>query len=171
MISALFVSLVDLHLEAGKLCQTGIGKLNVGWHRGFLLFENCDYAAVGGGRRSTSYPGDQQSAQQLSNRGFRDRIDEDESSRALEVRDPESGRMLRDRLSLTYALRLTNAATIFPHLSSARQRPATSEHRRCSDRAAFDLTGDYVLAAGDDHVVGAAGDEQIAVLSRSPCHR
>src|SRR5258706_9455495 len=46
------------------------------------------------------FPGDQQPAQQLSNRGFRDRIDEDKSSRTLEVR---KSRLPAERFEIGFA--------------------------------------------------------------------
>ena len=75
-------------------------------------------------------------------------------------------------LRATGALRLTKAATILPQRSSARPTTATSRHGRMQRQAALDLDRRDVLAAGDDHVVDAAGDEQVAVgIDDSRCRR
>ena len=56
------------------------------------------------------------------------------------------------------------AATTLPQRSSARPDHRDLRHRLVQRQAAFDLDRRDVLAAGDDHVVDPAGDEQIAVL-------
>src|ERR1700740_1018782 len=107
--------------------------------------------------------GDKQAAQQFSDWRFRQGIDKHKASRALEIR--KTGR----------------AAELFEVLFADRP-PALDERRddlapflvgegddghfmsgRVERKRALDLDRRDVLATGNDHVVDAAGDEQIAI--------
>ena len=73
------------------------------------------------------------------------------------------GRAGRDPRASTDAPRLTKAATILPQRSSGEADDRDLRHGRMQRQAAFDLDRRDILAAGDDHVVDPAGDEQVAV--------
>src|SRR5258708_3307505 len=100
------------------------------------------YTAVDGGRRSTSYSPATSSRRSFPTGDFGIASTKTNFRGRLKFANPESRQNASRSASLTYPLRLTNAATIFPHLSSARPTTATSDTRGCSDRQLSISTGD-----------------------------
>ena len=81
----------------------------------------------------------------------------------LKLASPELRQNCSSSCSLTGDWRLTKAVTTLPQLLVGEADHRDLEHGRVQRQAALDLDRRDVLAAGDDHVVDAAGDEQIAV--------
>src|SRR4029450_8945908 len=102
-------------------------------------------------------------AQELADRGLRDRRDEDVAPRPLETGEPRGAAELIELLGLDHAAALDEGGNA---LAPALVRDP--DHGHLGDcgmqrQAAFDLDRRDVLAAADDHVVDAAGDEEIAI--------
>src|SRR6202521_1124036 len=108
-----------------------------------FFFEIGTYAAVDGGRRSTSYSAATSSLRSSFPTGdFGIASTKTNFRGRLKFANPESRQNVSRSASLTYARRLTNAATIFPHLSSASPTTATSDTAGSSDRQLSISTGD-----------------------------
>src|SRR6202171_3445188 len=100
-----------------------------------FFFEIGTYAAVDGGRRSTSYsPATSSRRSSFPTGDFGIASTKTNFRGRLKFANPESRQNASRSASLTYPLRLTNAATIFPHRSSARPTTATSATRGGRDR-------------------------------------
>src|SRR5215471_13466670 len=102
-------------------------------------------------------------AQELADGRFRYRLDEDVAPRPLEIGEPRGAAELIELLGLDHAAALDEGGN---DLAPALVRDPDHGHlgdRGMQRQAAFDLDRRDVLAAADDHVVDAAGDEEIAV--------
>src|SRR5215813_327373 len=102
-------------------------------------------------------------AQELADGRLRDRRDEDVAPRPLEIGEPRAAAELIELLGLDHAATLDEGAN---DLAPALVRDP--DHGHLGDcgmqrQAAFDLDRRDVLAAADDHVLDAAGDEEIAI--------
>src|SRR6516165_4237418 len=102
-------------------------------------------------------------AQELADGRFRYRRDEDVAPRPLEIGEPRGVAELIELLGLDHAATLDEGGN---DLAPALVRDP--DHGHLGDcgmqrQAAFDLDRRDVLAAADDHVVDAAGDEEIAI--------
>src|ERR1700731_2343804 len=107
--------------------------------------------------------GDEEAAQQLSDRRFRQGIDEDEATGPLEVRKSRCPAELFEVLLGDRALALHKGRDdLAPFLVDYTDH-GDFEHGRMKRKTAFDLDRRNVLAPGNDHVVDPAGDKQIAV--------
>src|ERR1700680_3991970 len=132
----------------------------------FLLLPGNRNLCGGGWRPALDvvFPGDQQPPQQLSYRRFRDRIDEDKFSRTLEVRQPGiAAECFEIGLADIPAALDERGDDLSPSLVGETD-DRDLRHQGMQRQTAFDLHRRYVLAASDDHVVGPAGDEQVAIL-------
>src|SRR5215470_7041873 len=108
------------------------------------------------------------SPQELADRRARDRLDEDVTSRSLEV--GESGRAA-EFLELVRLDRVPAFDEGGHDLAPALVRKPDHRHFRnggMQRQAAFDLDWRDILPAADDHIVGAAGDEEITVAIEIP---
>src|SRR5208282_2159899 len=107
---------------------------------------------------------DKEAAQQLSDRGFGQGIDEDEASRTLEVRKSGCSAELFELLLGDRPLALYKGRDDLAPLLVGEADDGNVEHGRMQRKTAFDLDRRDVLASGNDHVVDAAGNEQIAIV-------
>src|SRR5262252_8156480 len=102
-------------------------------------------------------------AQELADRRFRNRLDERVAPRPLETGEPRRAAELIELLRFDRAAALDEGANdLAPALV---RNPDYGHFGDCGmqRQTAFDLDRRDVLAAADDHVVDAAGDEEIAV--------
>src|SRR5262245_6300874 len=102
-------------------------------------------------------------AQELADRRLRYRLDEDVTPRPLEIGEPRGAAELIELLGLDHAATLDEGGN---DLAPALVR--NPDHGHLGDcgmqrQAAFDLDRRDVFTAADDHVVDAAGDEEIAI--------
>src|SRR5262249_22138436 len=102
-------------------------------------------------------------AQELADRRLRYRLDEDVAPRPLEIGEARGAAELIELLGLDHAATLDEGGN---DLAPALVRDP--DHGHLGDcgmqrQATFDLDRRDVLAAADDHVVDAAGDEEIAI--------
>src|SRR5262245_60241912 len=102
-------------------------------------------------------------ALELADRRLRYRLDEDVTPRPLEIGEPRGAAELIELLGLDHAATLDEGGNDF-----APALVRDPDHGHLGDcgmqrQAAFDLDRRDVLAAADDHVVDAAGDEDIAI--------
>ncbi len=107
--------------------------------------------------------GDEQAAQQFSDRRFRQGIDEDEAPRALEIGQSGRPAELFEFLLGHRPLALDKGGDDLAPPLIGKTDDGDLEHRRMKRKTAFDLDRRDILAAGNDHVVDAAGHEQIAI--------
>src|SRR5580704_19344258 len=107
--------------------------------------------------------GDEQTAQQLSDRGFRQAIHEDDAPWPLEVRKTGCPAELLEVLLGDRPLALHKGRDNLAPLLVGNTDHGDFEYGLVQRKAAFDLDRRDVLAPGNDHVVYPAGDEQIAV--------
>src|SRR5215475_831177 len=102
-------------------------------------------------------------AQELADGRFRYRLDEDVAPRPLEIGEPRGAAELIELLGLDHATPLDEGGN---DLAPALVR--NPDHGHLGDcgmqrQAALDLDRRDILPAADDHVVDAAGDEEIAI--------
>ena len=107
--------------------------------------------------------GDKQAAQQFSDRRFRQGIDEDEAPRALEIGQSRRPAELFEFLLGHQPLALHKGRDDLAPSLIGKTDDGDFEHGRVKRKTAFDLDRRDIFAAGNDHVVDAAGHEQIAI--------
>src|SRR5262245_52616476 len=101
--------------------------------------------------------------QELADGRLRDRLDEDVAPWPLEIGEPRAAAELIEFFGLHHAATRDEGGN---DLAPAFVRDPDHGHlgdRGMQRQAAFDLDGRDVLAAADDHVVDATGDEEIAI--------
>ena len=96
-------------------------------------------------------------------RRLRDRVDEDVAARPLEVGEPRGAAELLQLALGNVAIALDEGGDDFAPFFVGDTDHGDLIDIRMQRQAALDLDRRDVLAAGDDHVVDAAGDEQVAV--------
>src|ERR1700733_1777955 len=106
--------------------------------------------------------GHQQAAQQFSDRGFRQRIDKDETPRALEIGKARGAAKLIEFGFADLCLAFDKGGDDLAPFLVGKADDGDLEHSRVQRKTAFDFDRGDVFATGDDHVVDAAGDEEIA---------
>ena len=92
--------------------------------------------------------GDQETAQQLSNRRFRQRVDEDEAAGALEIGKPGAAAELFEILLAHKRLALHKRRDDLPPFLVGEADDGDLEHGRVQRQAAFDLYRRNVLTPG-----------------------
>src|ERR1043165_6346301 len=116
-----------------------------------------------GGALGLVFASHQLSAQELAHRRARNRLDENVTSRPLKVGQPTRAPDLPELGRLDCALAFDEGSH---DLAPAFVRKPYHRHFRnggMQRQAAFDLDWRDNLSAADNHIVGAAGDEEIAV--------
>src|SRR6266700_7884625 len=104
-----------------------------------------------------------EAAQQLSDRRFRQGIDEDEAPGTLEIRKSRGAAELFEILLGDGASAFHKGRDDLAPFLVVEANNGDFENGRVQRKTAFDLDRRDVFAPGDDHVVDTAGDEQIAI--------
>src|ERR1700735_29946 len=105
----------------------------------------------------------QQAAQQFSDRGLRKRIDKDETPRTLEIGKPRRATKLIELGFADRGLSLDKGGDDLAPLLVGKTDDGDLQHSGMQRKAAFNLDRRDIFTPGDDHVVDAAGDEEIAI--------
>ena len=106
---------------------------------------------------------DQLAAQELADRRFRDVVDEDVAARPLEIGEAGGAAELVELGVVDRAAALDEGGDDLAPALVGKADHRHFGHGGMQRQAALDLDRRDVLAAGDDHVVDTAGDEQVAV--------
>src|SRR4051812_28181702 len=158
--------------ESGDPVITDARIIASGWDTGCPAFAGHDRLSAlrsgsfCAGRRRTLrlvIAGHEQAAQQLADRRLRNGLDKNIAARPLEIGEAGIAAMLVEMLVLDRGAALDEGRDDLAPALVGQADHRNLRYRGVQRQAAFDLHRRNILAAGDDHVVDPAGDEQIAV--------